>query len=143
MSFTTVSERLAAVSDALRELVQALGPCGSFDKKGNCRNHFATCPCPVGEADLLLAKMRDENQEPERIYSAFDQLIRKNQIVARIMLAGGTAEDCAVSLAAHNDRLVHRLMALEGIAPRKIKLQDGRVMVWRCPDNLIPETKEV
>ena len=66
MSFTTVSERLDAVSDALRELVQALGPCGSVDAKGNCRNHFATCPCPVEEADLLLAKMREITPEPER-----------------------------------------------------------------------------
>jgi len=66
VSFQTVSERLAAVSDALRELVQALGPCGSIDKKGNCGNHFATCPCPVEEADLLLAKMRETDPEPER-----------------------------------------------------------------------------
>jgi len=56
------------------------------------------------------------------------------------MRAGGTAEDCAVALSVHNDRLIDRLMTLEGIAPRRIKLSDGRVMVWRCPDHLIPET---
>lgn len=65
MSFTTVSERLAAMEDALRELVQALGPCGSIDKQGNCGNHFATCPCPVEEADLLLAKMRETTPSPD------------------------------------------------------------------------------
>ena len=72
--------------------------------------------------------------------STFDQLRLHNPIVAHIMRAGGTAEDCAVALSAHIDRLVERLMTLEGIAPRKIKLPDGRVMVWHCPDRLIPET---
>ena len=71
---------------------------------------------------------------------AFSKMQLSNAIVAHIMRAGGTAEDCAVALAVHNDRLVDRLMTLEGIAPRRIKLPDGRVMVWRCPDRLIPET---
>ena len=71
--------------------------------------------------------------------STFQHLLLNNQIVAHIMRAGGTAEDCAVALAAHNDRLVGRLMTMESIAPRRIKLPDGRVMVWRCPDHLIPE----
>ena len=72
--------------------------------------------------------------------STFQHLRLHNPIVAHIMRAGGTAEDCAVALSVHNDRLVDRLMMLEGIAPRRIKLPDGRVMVWRCPDHLIPET---
>jgi hypothetical protein len=62
----TASEKLAELEEAVRELLAALGPCGSFDKKGNCRNHFATCPCPVEEADLMLAKMRETTPEPER-----------------------------------------------------------------------------
>ena len=74
------------------------------------------------------------------IGSTFEHLRLNNPIVAQIMRRGGTAEDCAVALAVHNDRLVDRLMTLEGIAPRRIKLPDGRVMVWRCPNRLIPET---
>ena len=72
--------------------------------------------------------------------STFQHLRLHNPIVTHIMRAGGTAEDCAVALAAHNDRLVDRLMTLEGIAPRRIKLPDGRVMIWRCPEQLVPET---
>lgn len=30
-----------------------------------------------------------------------------------------------------------RIVELESIAPRKIVLPDGRVMVWRCPDAFI------
>ena len=72
--------------------------------------------------------------------STFESLRLHNPIVAHIMRAGGTAKDCAVALSSHNDRLVERLMTLECIAPRKIKMPDGRVMVWRCPDHMIPET---
>lgn len=72
--------------------------------------------------------------------ATFDHLRLHNPIVAQIMRAGGTAEDCVVALAAHNDRLMDRLMALERIVPRQIRLPNGRVMVWRCPNHLVPET---
>jgi len=72
--------------------------------------------------------------------TAFQHLRLHNPIVAHIMRAGGTAEDCAVALAVQIDRLVDRLTTLEGISPRRIKLPDGRVMVWRCPDELVSET---
>jgi len=72
--------------------------------------------------------------------STFLHLRRNNPIVARIMKAGGTAEDCAVALSVEYDRLVDRVIALDSIAPRKIKLPDGRVLIWRCPDELVPES---
>lgn len=72
--------------------------------------------------------------------STFMHLRRTNPIVARIMKAGGTAEDCAVALAVEYDRLVDRVIALDSIAPRKLKLPDGRVLIWRCPDELVPES---
>lgn len=62
----TASEKLAELEEAVRDLLAALGPCGDFDKHGNCRKHFATCPCPVGEADVLLSKMRESAPSPER-----------------------------------------------------------------------------
>ena len=72
--------------------------------------------------------------------SAFDNLRIKNPVVSKIMKAGGTAEDCAVALSLVNDNLLERVMLLEGIAPRRIRMPDGQVMVWRCPDDLVPET---
>ena len=81
--------------------------------------------------------------------TTFNHLQLHNPIVRHIMKAGGTAEDCAVALSVANDRLVDRVMLLEGIvdrvmllegiAPRKIKLPDGRIMIWHCPDELVPE----
>lgn len=72
--------------------------------------------------------------------STFLHLRMNNPIVARIMTAGGTAEDCAVALSVEYDRIFDRMMALDSIAPRKIKLPDGRVLIWRCPDELVPES---
>lgn len=69
----------------------------------------------------------------------FDRVRNRNPIIWKIMQMGGTAEDCAVALAENNDRLIARVMELEGIVPRRVKLPDGRVMIWRCPERLIPE----
>ena len=52
----TASEKLEELEDAVRELLAALGPCGDIDKKGNCRNHFATCPCEVEEVKRVMNK---------------------------------------------------------------------------------------
>ena len=70
----------------------------------------------------------------------FETLRRHNPIVAAITRAGGTAEDCAVHLAAQNEKLMSKIIELEGIAPRRYKLDDGRKLIWRCPDHLVPET---
>ena len=76
---------------------------------------------------------------PDRLGSTLEQLRLVNPIVERVMRAGGTAEDCVVALSERIEKLVDRLLTLEGIAPRRIKLPDGRVVIWHCPDHLIPE----
>jgi hypothetical protein len=58
--------------------------------------------------------------------------------VRRILAAAGTEADCVVALVNEKEALVKRLMELESIAPRKIKLPNGTVMIWRCPDHLVP-----
>jgi hypothetical protein len=60
--------------------------------------------------------------------------------VHAILEAGGSAEDCCVKLAQANRRLTEKLMQLMTIAPRRIRMEDGTVMVWHCPDAAIPET---
>ncbi len=61
-----------------------------------------------------------------------------NAIVAYILLAGGSMEDCVVALVNQQAALSQRILQLEYIRPRKIKVGD-KVMVWRCPVELIPE----
>ena len=50
-----------------------------------------------------------------------------------------------LGLIAHMDKCLSQkheaLMALTGIAPRRIAAPDGRVYVWHCPDDLVPLTE--
>lgn len=71
---------------------------------------------------------------------AFERVRQTDATVAAMLCAGWTLEDTIVALVAEKRRFVERIMQLEMIAPRKITLPDGRVMVWRCPDVLVPET---
>lgn len=36
--------------------------------------------------------------------------------------------------------LVRKLIEIEAIAPRSYRMPDGRIMVWQCPEHLIPIT---
>lgn len=58
--------------------------------------------------------------------------------VHRILSLGGTQADCVVALVNEKEALAKRIMELDAIAPKKIKLDDGRVMIWHCPDDLVP-----
>jgi len=62
---------------------------------------------------------------------------RNNAIVDHALMAGGTLEDCIVALVNQQANLVERVLQLENIRPRKIKVGD-KTMVWRCPEELIP-----
>lgn len=64
----------------------------------------------------------------------FEVLQLKNPIVASILRYGGTAEDCAVALAGENARLMARIAELESLAPRRVRLPNGNILLWRAPD---------
>jgi hypothetical protein len=66
-------------------------------------------------------------------------LRQRNAIVAAVLASGGTAEDACVLLANQVNALIDEVTRLQLIAPRKVRLPDGRVVVWRCPDELVPE----
>ena len=75
--------------------------------------------------------------------SRFERLKLDDSLVAHIIWAGGTAEDCACALALANKQLMERILKLEMIAPRKYKMPDGRIMIWRCPEKLVPEIQDM
>jgi hypothetical protein len=77
---------------------------------------------------------------PAAGYASFLDVILNDPYVNRIMKQGGTAEMCAVELANQNRELLRRVIELESIAPRKYRNEDGEMMIWRCPDGLVPLT---
>ena len=77
---------------------------------------------------------------PRPAGSTWDRLRMDNPIVSAILRAGGTPEDCCVALAHALEQTAEKAMRYMLIAPRKYRLPEGKVMIWRCPDELVPET---
>lgn len=68
-------------------------------------------------------------------------MFRMSPIVRDTIANGGTVDDCVVALVKHEAVLIERIMLLESIAPRVIRMPSGEKMIYRCPDELVPEIK--
>lgn len=71
--------------------------------------------------------------------NALEQVRFTDPTVHEMMAHGRDLEEIIVALVIEKNNLMIQMMKLHLIAPRKITLPDGRVMVWRCPDELVPE----
>lgn len=71
--------------------------------------------------------------------SAFDRVRLSDVTVHEMLEHGRSLEETIVALVCEKNRFVQRILELESIAPRKIVMPDGRIMIWRCPDELVPE----
>lgn len=68
--------------------------------------------------------------------------VKNNDVTVHRMLRQDRCqplEKIIVQLVREKEECFKRILDLESIAPRKITLPDGRVMVWRCPEGLIPD----
>jgi len=70
---------------------------------------------------------------------AFTRVRFSDPTIHAMLDAGRSLEETIVALAQEKKLLGHYLMELPGISPRKVVLQDGRTMIWNCPDDLVPE----
>jgi hypothetical protein len=71
--------------------------------------------------------------------TSYKEVCLHNPIVNQIITAGGTAEDCVVALNDLNRKYYQQIRELKDIAPFKITLPEGKVLIWRCPDEFVPE----
>jgi hypothetical protein len=74
----------------------------------------------------------------EHYQSAFERAKFCDATVARMLRNGNTLAEIIGQLAAEKKQYAKRILELEGIASRKIVLPDGTVMMWQCPEKLIP-----
>lgn len=79
--------------------------------------------------------MRDEN------LSNYLWAMRNNHTIHSMTKQGFSEKEILGVLAREIETLEQRVSKLDFIAPRKITLLDGTVMVWHCPDNLIPKDR--
>ena len=56
---------------------------------------------------------------------------QRSAVVRAVLERGGTATDCVTAL-------VERVVDLEGIAPRRVRLPNGKEVVFHLPDQLVP-----
>lgn len=69
------------------------------------------------------------------------QLACTNRIVHEALHRGLSETNIIELLVTQNEKLIQRIIELESIAPKKVTLPNGKTLVWRCPDDLIPTTK--
>ena len=74
-------------------------------------------------------------------HNSFEHASMMDATVNAMRRAGRSLEGIIAQLVTEKESLRQRIMELDSIAPRKIKLEDGKVIVWRCPDHLIPESR--
>ena len=81
--------------------------------------------------------MSEEREERKPEPSAFAWAIHNDPTV-NAMLRGNRCHTEIIGVMAQEKRqLFARVMELELIAPKKVTLSDGRVMIYRCPDHLL------
>lgn len=71
----------------------------------------------------------------------FTEAAKGNAIARMYACEQITAEQAITALAEHVDELGDRLVACEGIRPRRFKKPDGTVIIWRCPEEHVPITE--
>lgn len=70
----------------------------------------------------------------------FAEVARHNAIVHEILSAGGTLEDVVVALDRCYRDALRECGRMRMLCPTRMKLPDGKIVVWRCPEDLIPLT---
>ena len=73
----------------------------------------------------------------------FQFVLKASLIVRTVIAAGGIDKDCIIELHKHIEVLMERIMRLDMIAPRRIRLEDGKELIYRCPDDSVPVIMEV
>lgn len=63
-----------------------------------------------------------------------------NATVYRMTAAGCSQSAIIVQLVGEKEELFRRVMQLESLCPKRIKMPDGKMFVWHAPDHLIPLT---
>ena len=97
-------------------------------------------PRLAAPASGLWSNPHPGRQTAENLRNKLTRLMQTDPLVSRLIHVGTHMDECVVVLGEDRKRLMARIMELEAIAPRRLKMPDGREMVWHCPDHLIPVT---
>lgn len=77
-------------------------------------------------------------QDTVNIPKTVEEAAKADPFLAEALRIGMTNEEIICFLSAHSETLQRRLLKLSMISPKRLKLPDGREMIWRCPARLVP-----
>lgn len=63
---------------------------------------------------------------------------QRSAVVRAVLERGGTTVDCVMALVERMAALTDRVVELESLAPRRIRLPNGKEVVYHLPDHLVP-----
>lgn len=81
----------------------------------------------------------DVTQE-EDTEQKFKELLLKDNLINKMYMRGASEKQMVIALASVVENLSKINLALSQITPRKMKGPDGSVVIWRCPDALVPDS---
>lgn len=71
---------------------------------------------------------------------SWTEVTLSDPIVNRALCYGESLETTICRLVERHEKVMEELRKLHAIAPKKTQLPDGTIMVWHCPNELIPLT---
>jgi len=104
---------------------------GKCKKKVDSRSDYWCTECENERREHIQKQLEDK-------CGSIDDAIKNNTIVYRILKHGGSLEDVICALVNQQNTMQKALMGYYMICPRKFKIEDGKIMIWRCPDEMIP-----
>ena len=72
-------------------------------------------------------------------YTRLDQASANDVTVHNMLKQGADLETVILQLTRDKIALTGRIMELENIAPRRVRLPDGNSLIWHCPDEMVKE----
>lgn len=65
--------------------------------------------------------------------------IQNDPVVNNMWLAQRPLEAIIKALVIQRAAMVNEVIKISSIAPKKIKLPNGEIRIWHCPDHLVPD----
>ena len=91
--------------------------------------------------DAIEAENRTAPPDPWDAFPAvdsFEQVLLREPCIREALRRGLSLEDVIVHLVNQRNLITKKLLDVQSYAPKKMILEDGRVMLWRCPAELVP-----
>lgn len=72
-------------------------------------------------------------------FATFQEAAVNDPIVHGVATGRFPAESALLAMANRHKAMTDLMAELILIAPKKVRMPDGSIAIWRCPDEMIPE----